>query len=288
MTPRSSRRRTSRSGSGIYHERNQSLKIAMMRRRRAKFDEFWALRGRVVRGRAGHDRSAWSATTGPASRRCSRSSPRSSCPTVAASPSTGKVSALLELGAGFHPELSGRDNVYLNGSILGLRKEEITRRFDDIVGFAGLEHFIDTPVKNYSSGMYVRLGFSVAINVDPDILMVDEVLAVGDEEFQRKCMEKFKDFKDEGRTIVVVSHALGTMRDLCDEVALARPRPAASASASRRRRRRVLDERRTRTARSSRRVPTGDAGHGSGEIRVERVELLHGGESAARLHTGDT
>ena len=119
------------------------------------------------------------------------------------------MSALLELGAGFHPELSGRENVYLNGSILGLSQARAsTARFDDIVGFAGLERFIDTPVKNYSSGMYVRLGFSVAINVDPDILLVDEVLAVGDEEFQRKCVEKFAELRAAGKTIVVVTHAL--------------------------------------------------------------------------------
>ena len=131
----------------------------------------------------------------------------------------GKVSALLELGAGFHPELSGRENVYLNGSILGLSKAELDRRFDDIVEFAGLERFIDTPVKNYSSGMYVRLGFSVAINVDPDILLVDEVLAVGDEEFQRRCNERFAELRAEGKTIVVVSHALGSVQAICDEVA---------------------------------------------------------------------
>ena len=131
----------------------------------------------------------------------------------------GKVSALLELGAGFHPELSGRENVFLNGSILGLSKAELDRRFDDIVEFAGLERFIDTPVKNYSSGMYVRLGFSVAINVDPDILLVDEVLAVGDEEFQRRCNERFADLRAEGRTIVVVSHSLGSVQAICDEVA---------------------------------------------------------------------
>ena len=129
------------------------------------------------------------------------------------------MSALLELGAGFHPELSGRENVYLNGSILGLSKAELDRRFDDIVEFAGLERFIDTPVKNYSSGMYVRLGFSVAINVDPDILLVDEVLAVGDEQFQRRCNERFADLRAEGRTIVVVSHSLGSIQAICDEVA---------------------------------------------------------------------
>ena len=129
----------------------------------------------------------------------------------------GKVSALLELGAGFHPELSGRENVYLNGAILGLTKREIDRKFDDIVGFAGLERFIDSPVKNYSSGMYVRLGFSVAINVDPDVLLIDEVLAVGDEEFQRKCLERVNDLRSAGKTIVVVTHSLTTVRSLCDE-----------------------------------------------------------------------
>jgi ABC-2 type transport system ATP-binding protein len=128
----------------------------------------------------------------------------------------GKVSALLELGAGFHPELSGRENVYLNGAILGLPKREIDRKLDDIVGFAGLERFIDSPVKNYSSGMYVRLGFSVAINVDPDVLLIDEVLAVGDEEFQRKCLERVTDLRSAGKTIVVVTHSMMTARSLCD------------------------------------------------------------------------
>src|SRR5207245_4683142 len=125
----------------------------------------------------------------------------------------GKVSALLELGAGFHPELSGRENVYLNGTILGLSKKAIDRKFDEIVEFAGLETFIDAPVKNYSSGMYVRLGFSVAINVDPDILLVDEVLAVGDEQFQRKCNEKFAEMRAAGKTLVIVSHGLASVRN---------------------------------------------------------------------------
>src|SRR5205807_7261472 len=120
----------------------------------------------------------------------------------------GEVSALLELGAGFHPELAGRENVGLNGAILGLTQKELARKFDDIVDFAGIGQFIDQPVKNYSSGMYVRLGFSVAINVDPDVLLVDEVLAVGDEAFQRKCNEKFADLRDAGKTIVLVSHAM--------------------------------------------------------------------------------
>jgi ABC-2 type transport system ATP-binding protein len=125
---------------------------------------------------------------------------------------------MLELGAGFQPELSGRDNIYLNGSLLGLSTKEIDRRFDDIVAFAELEKFIDNQVKYYSSGMYVRLGFSVAVSCEPDVLLVDEVLAVGDERFQHKCMERIADFQREGRTIVVVSHSPDLMRDMCDTV----------------------------------------------------------------------
>src|SRR3954449_4258351 len=184
----------------LYHERNQSLKAAFMRGRRAKFDEFWALRDVSMSVPAGK-------TYGLIGHNGSGKSTLLKCmagilvPDSGAIRTQGKVSALLELGAGFHPELSGRDNVYLNGSILGLSKRELDKRFDAIVGFAGLEQFIDTPVKNYSSGMYVRLGFSVAINVDPEILLVDEVLAVGDEQFQRRCAEKFADFREEGKTI---------------------------------------------------------------------------------------
>src|SRR5439155_1064075 len=119
------------------------------------------------------------------------------------------------MAAGIHPELTGRENVYLNGSILGLRRTEVERIFDDIVGFAGLEQFIDTPVKFYSSGMYIRLGFAVAINVDPEILLVDEVLSVGDESFQRKCLDKVRAFQEEGRTIVVVTHNADLVRVMC-------------------------------------------------------------------------
>lgn len=202
----------------IYHERNQSLKASIMRGRRAKYDEFWALKdvsleipAGTTYGLIGHNGSGKSTLL--------KTMARILQPDSGSITTHGKVSALLELGAGFHPELSGRDNVYLNGSILGLSKKSLDAKFDEIVGFAGLEEFIDQPVKNYSSGMYVRLGFSVAVHVDPDILMVDEVLAVGDEEFQRRCMEKFKDFRDAGKTIVLVSHALGTVRSMCDEVA---------------------------------------------------------------------
>lgn len=130
----------------------------------------------------------------------------------------GRVSSLIELGAGFHPEFSGRENVYLNGTILGLSKKEIAERFDHIVAYSGLGEYIDAPVRTYSSGMYVRLGFSVAVNVDPDVLLVDEVLAVGDEAFAHKCEDKINQFKRAGKTIVLVTHDLGAVEKYADEV----------------------------------------------------------------------
>jgi ABC-type polysaccharide/polyol phosphate transport system ATPase subunit len=197
----------------------------------------------------------------------------------------GKVSALLELGAGFHPELSGRENVHLNGSILGLTKKQIDDRFDDIVEFAGLERFIDTPVKNYSSGMYVRLGFSVAINVDPDILLIDEVLSVGDETFQRRCAEKFTEMQREGKTIVVVSHSLGQMRTMCDRLAWLRNGTLAGLGPTKD----VIDEY-LGTVNVSH-LPGHDGvskrwGNGKAEIRA--IEVLDpNGKPSTKVHTGD-
>jgi len=127
----------------------------------------------------------------------------------------GRVGALLELGAGFHPDLTGRENIYLNGSILGLSRAQIQRKLDEIIAFAELERFIDVPVKHYSSGMYVRLGFSVAVHTDPEILLVDEVLAVGDQNFQHKCLERIMEIQQQGVTICFVSHDLGAVRRLC-------------------------------------------------------------------------
>ncbi|MGF7233934.1 MAG: ABC transporter ATP-binding protein [Frankia sp.] len=131
---------------------------------------------------------------------------------------TGRVASLLELGAGFNGELSGRDNVYLNASLLGLSKREIDKMFDSIVDFAELAHKIDDEVKHYSSGQYVRLGFAVAVHVDPDVLLVDEVLAVGDEAFQQKCLAKIAEFRAQGRTILFVTHSLGLIEDMCDRI----------------------------------------------------------------------
>jgi ABC-2 type transport system ATP-binding protein len=266
----------------LYHERNQSLKAAFMRGRRAKFDEFWALQDVSLQiptgltyGLIGHNGSGKSTLL-----KCMAGI---LVPDKGTLVTRGKVSALLELGAGFHPELSGRDNVYLNGSILGMTKKQIAGQFDEIVHFAGLEQFIDTPVKNYSSGMYVRLGFSVAINVDPEVLMVDEVLAVGDEAFQRKCMEKFKQFRVEGRTVVIVSHALGTMRTMCDEVAwLDHGRLVGVGKPSE-----LVDE--YVGASHEDRVEESGSGRrwGSGELQVTEVELLGAGRPATRVATGE-
>jgi ABC-type polysaccharide/polyol phosphate transport system ATPase subunit len=129
----------------------------------------------------------------------------------------GRISALIELGAGFHPEISGRENVFINGIMLGLTRREVARRFDEIVEFAELREFIDAPVKTYSSGMYMRLGFAVAIHVDPDVLLVDEVLAVGDEGFTHKCLDKFAELRRSGKTILLVTHSLGLVERFCDE-----------------------------------------------------------------------
>ena len=192
------------------------------------------------------------------------------------------MSALLELGAGFHPELSGRENVFLNGSILGMSRREIASRFDSIVEFAGLEKFIDTPVKNYSSGMFVRLGFSVAITVEPDILLVDEVLAVGDESFQQRCLDKFAALRDAGHTIVVVSHGLESIRNLCDQVAwldhgriLGQGKPGQVVES-------YLES--VRQARTSDAPPSSEeseAGWG-----IDAVELRSGGNATSELRSG--
>ena len=137
-------------------------------------------------------------------------------PTVGTIELSGRVAALIELGAGFHPEISGRENVFINGAVLGLDRREVEARYDEIVSFAGLHDFMEEPVKNYSSGMYVRLGFSVAIHTDPEILLVDEVLAVGDEAFSHRCLRKIEEFLGRGRTLLLVSHDLGLVEELCD------------------------------------------------------------------------
>lgn len=141
-------------------------------------------------------------------------------PTHGTVQTVGRISSLLELGAGFHPEMSGRENVILNASILGIPREDVVKRMDHIIAFAGLKEFIDMPVKHYSSGMYVRLGFAVAVEINPDILLIDEVLAVGDIAFQNKCLERIREFQRAGKTLLLVSHALETVEQFCDEALL--------------------------------------------------------------------
>jgi lipopolysaccharide transport system ATP-binding protein len=143
---------------------------------------------------------------------------RVTAPTVGDIKVKGRIASLLEVGTGFHPDLSGRENIFLNGAILGMSKAEIKSKFDEIVDFSGVERYIDTPVKRYSSGMYVRLAFAVAAHLEPEILIVDEVLAVGDAEFQKKCLGKMKDVSGQGRTVLFVSHNMGAVKDLCTRV----------------------------------------------------------------------
>ncbi|MGY5765931.1 ABC transporter ATP-binding protein [Brachybacterium sp. DNPG3] len=134
----------------------------------------------------------------------------------------GRVAGLIEVGAGFHPDLSGRENVYLNGAILGMDRAQIDARFDEIVAFSEIEEFIDTEVKYYSSGMFLRLAFSVAVHTEPDIFLVDEILAVGDEPFQRKCLERIRELQEAGRTMIIVSHELDMLEDLCTRIVVLR------------------------------------------------------------------
>ncbi|HET7489807.1 MAG TPA: ABC transporter ATP-binding protein [Acidimicrobiales bacterium] len=269
----------------LYHERNQSLKATLMRKRRAVSEEFWALRDVSFDVPEG-------TTFGIIGQNGSGKSTLMKCMAKILRPDKGriavhgKLSALLELGAGFHPELSGRENVYLNGSILGISQRELNRRFGTIVEFADIGQFIDQPVKNYSSGMYVRLAFSVAINVDPDVLLVDEVLAVGDEDFQRKCAEKFSEFRKAGKTIILVSHGLVGVTHLCDTVAwLDHGRLKLVGAAGK-----VVDAY-TETVQVDRQDEDGDVGArwGSGEGRIEAAELLGAdGTPLGIVRTGDS
>jgi ABC-2 type transport system ATP-binding protein len=203
----------------LYHERPTSLKERLLRFRRVKAEDFWALRDVGLEvppgqtwglvGANGSGKTTLLKIVGGILR-----------PTEGQVVTRGRIAALLELGAGFHPELTGRENVYLNASILGLSKRETDRHFDAIVAFAELEDFIDNQVKHYSSGMFVRLGFAVAVHVDPGILLIDEVLAVGDEAFQRKCLDRVGELQRQGRTIVFVTHAMQLVHQICDRAVL--------------------------------------------------------------------
>jgi ABC-2 type transport system ATP-binding protein len=202
----------------LYRERPSSVKQRLLVTR-SKAEDFWALRdisfeieqGASI-GLIGHNGSGKTTLL-----KCIAGILR---PTEGTIRSRGRMAALLELGAGFHPELTGRENVFLNASFLGLDRRATERVYDDIVAFAELEEFMDNQVKFYSSGMLVRLGFAVAVHVDPEILLIDEVLAVGDESFQRRCIERVREFQRDGRTIVLVTHALDTVVDVCDRAVM--------------------------------------------------------------------
>ncbi len=204
---------------------------------------------------------------------------------------TGRVSALIELGAGFHPEISGRENVFINGMILGLTKRQIADRFDDIVAFAELQEFIEAPVKTYSSGMYMRLGFAVAVNVDPDVLVVDEVLAVGDEAFTHKCLDKFAEFRQRGKTILIVTHQLELVERFCDE-ALWLDHGVSKAQGDPKR---VIDAylldvagAANRDASADHRPPGADQGRwGSREVEISGVELFGDSGPTRVFNSGD-
>jgi lipopolysaccharide transport system ATP-binding protein len=200
----------------LYRDKRNTLKERFVKGRASRFSEFWAVRDvsfAVERGSTfglvGHNGSGKSTVL--------KLLAGIYRPTSGSMIARGRISALLELGAGFHGELTGRENVYLNGAILGLSRRQIDDSMDRIIEFAGIGEFIDSPVKVYSSGMYVRLGFSVAVTADPEILIVDEIIAVGDEEFQRKCFDHLFELRKKGTTIVIVTHALGLVRDLCDQ-----------------------------------------------------------------------
>lgn len=202
----------------LYQERNQYLKSAVLAGRRNRYEEFWALNDVTLKIEQGE-------TFGIIGSNGSGKSTLLKCLAGILVPESGNIAvngtltALLELGAGFHPELSGLENIYLNGAILGMSRSQIDARLDEIVDFSGLAKFIGSPVKNYSSGMVVRLGFSIASSVDPEILLIDEVLAVGDEAFQRRCGERIEEFRRDGRTIILVSHGLSQIQQLCTTTA---------------------------------------------------------------------
>ncbi len=203
----------------IYRDRKSNLKEAVTaRKRHTRYDEFWALKDvsfEIARGSTfgivGHNGSGKSTMLKLLS--------NIHQPTSGRIEVRGRVSAMLELGAGFHPELTGRENIFLNGAIIGISRKRIEQELDTIIEFSGLGDFIDAPVKVYSSGMYVRLGFSIAVNLDPEILMVDEIVAVGDEEFQRRCFDHLLKLRRQGVTIIVVSHSMTLIQQLCDRAA---------------------------------------------------------------------
>lgn len=266
----------------LHHERNQYLKSTALRGGRSKYEEFWALDDISFQISQG-------STFGIIGSNGSGKSTLLKCLAGILTPEKGSITvrgslaALLELGAGFHAELSGRENIFLNGAILGMTKKDLEKRMDQIIDFSGLEKFIDTPVKNFSSGMVVRLGFSIAASVEPEILLIDEVLAVGDEAFQRKCGERIEDFRREGRTIVLVSHGLSQIQQLCTTTAWIEKGHLKALGATNDILSEYLGKSHDATPREE-----GQSGQrwGTGEVLISKVEILdHQGTETGTLTT---
>ncbi len=251
----------------LYQERPSGLKERLYRFRRSTYTDFDALQD--VSFTVGYGESiAVIGHNGSGKSTLLKLLARILPPDQGSVRTNGRVASLLELGAGFHGELSGRENIYLNGAILGMSRAQIDERFDAIVDFAGIRPLLDTAVRTYSSGLYVRLGFAIAVTVDPDILLVDEVLAVGDAEFQDRSLERMRRFRDDGKTIVLVSHDLAAVRDLCDRaIVLDRGRVAFDGPVSE-----GVELYRQRVATAH--VPAGPRWSGSRRVAIEQVLLL--------------
>lgn len=269
----------------IHHQKTNSLKQLLAARGRNRFEDFVAVNDVTFDVREGE-------VFGVIGQNGSGKSTLLKCMAGILQPNSGSVSvyrrmgALLELGAGFHPELTGRENIFLNAAILGMGRREISGRFDEIVDFSGLHTFIDQPVKTYSSGMYVRLAFAVAINVDPQLLIVDEILAVGDVSFQRRCMEKFVEFRNEGRTIVLVTHDMGSIKNLCDRAIWLEHGEVVDAGDPSD----LVEAYTERMLGADSRSADGSVRRGSGEIRITSVEMFTGGNTnrVKRCRTSDS
>lgn len=270
----------------VYHQRSHTLKETILSRR-TRYREFWALKDINLEVPAGSTLGIVG-PNGSGKSTLLKTMARILTPNRGSVAVRGRMSSLLELGTGFHPELTGRENLYLGGSLLGHTRRDVERLFDDIVDFAGIGRFIDMPVKNYSSGMYARLAFALAISVDPEVLLLDEVLSVGDESFQRRCFERISQFRADGRTVVFVSHSLAAVQMLCTrgawieggairEVGEAHQVIASYVG-------KVDDDR----AQSAPR-PVAGRRSGSGEAECTEVLLLDGsGQPATTFRTGET
>jgi lipopolysaccharide transport system ATP-binding protein len=270
----------------IYHQRSHTLKEKVLSRR-TRYREFWALRDIDIEVPVGSTLGIVG-PNGSGKSTLLKTMARILTPNRGSVTVRGTMASLLELGTGFHPELTGRENLFLGGSLLGHGRQDVTRLLDEIVEFAGIGRFIDMPIKNYSSGMYARLAFALAISVEPEILLIDEVLSVGDASFQRRCFERISQFRDDGRTVVFVSHSLDAVQVLCKQAAWIEDGSIRQMGDARR----VIDSYLGKVDDDEAQAPPRpSAVHraGTGEAQCTEVMLLDGrGEPATSYMTGDT